>query len=162
MRTVILGKKSPLAVSAVGLGCVGMVSAYPPIPEKKDMVRFAREAFAKGETFFDTAEVYGPYTSEEILGEALRANQELLDFLETQAKKKGCTMAQLALAWILAKRPWIVPIPGTTKLNRLEENIGAANVKFTSDELTALNEKLDRIQIYGARYNAQQESMVEK
>lgn len=52
MRTVILGKKSTLAVSAVGLGCMGMVSAYPPIPEKKDMVRFAREAFAKGETFF--------------------------------------------------------------------------------------------------------------
>lgn len=71
-------------------------------------------------------------------------------------------MAQLALAWILAKRPWIVPIPGTTKLNRLEENIGTANVKFTTDELTALNEKLDQIQIYVARYNVQQESMVEK
>ena len=71
-------------------------------------------------------------------------------------------MAQMALAWILAKRPWIVPIPGTTKLNRLEENIGAASVEFTTDELKALNEKLDQIQIYGARYNAQQESMVEK
>ena len=71
MRTVTLGKESPLTVSAVGLGCMGMVSAYPPIPEKKDMIRFAREAFEKGETFFDTAEVYGPYTSEEILGEAL-------------------------------------------------------------------------------------------
>lgn len=71
MRTVVLGKESPLTVSAVGLGCMGMVSAYPPIPEKKDMIRFAREAFEKGETFFDTAEVYGPYTSEEILGEAL-------------------------------------------------------------------------------------------
>ncbi len=329
MRTVILGKKSPLVVSAVGLGCMGMVSAYPPIPEKKDMVRFTREAFEKGETFFDTAEVYGPYTSEEILGEALHdvrdqvqiatkfgfdiqngvsvgldshpetirkavegslrrlktdhidllyqhradpkvpvevvaeavsrlmeegkvlhwgmsevsirtirkahallpltaiqneysmwyrdvekellpvleelgiglvcfcplgrgyltgklkqavfssqdvrvgmprfssekalhANQELLDFLRTRAREKGCTMAQLALAWILAQRPWIVPIPGTTKLNRLEENIAAAIVKFSPDELKALNEKIDQIQIYGARYNAQQESMVEK
>lgn len=329
MRTVVLGKESPLTVSAVGLGCMGMVSAYPPIPEKKDMIRFAREAFEKGETFFDTAEVYGPYTSEEILGEALHdvrdqvqiatkfgfdiqngvsvgldsrpetirkgvegslrrlktdhidllyqhradpkipvevvaetvsrlmeegkvlhwgmsevsirtirkahsmlpltaiqneysmwyrdvetellpvleelgiglvcfcslgrgyltgklkrtefssqdvrsgmprfssekalcANQDLLDFMQVQAAKKGCTMAQMALAWILAKRPWIVPILGTTKLNRLEENIGAASVEFTTDELKALNEKLDQIQIYGARYNAQQESTVEK
>lgn len=329
MRTVVLGKQSPLTVSAVGLGCMGMVSAYPPIPEKKDMVRFAKEAFEKGETFFDTAEVYGPYTSEEILGEALhdvrnhvqiatkfgfaiqngvsvgldsrpetirkavegslrrlktdhidllyqhradpkvpveavaetvarlmqegkvlhwgmsevsvrtirkahallpltaiqneysmwyrdaekelfpvleelgiglvcfcplgrgyltgllkqstfssqdvrsgmprfsseaslQANRELLCFLQDQAAKKGCTMAQLALAWLLSKRPWIVPIPGTTKLNRLAENIGAANVRFTPDECRALDEKLDQIKIYGARYNAQQESLVEK
>ncbi|HJA93533.1 MAG TPA: aldo/keto reductase [Candidatus Eisenbergiella merdipullorum] len=328
MRTVILGKESPLAVSAVGLGCMGMVSAYPPIPQKQDMIRFAREAFEKGETFFDTAEVYGPYTSEEILGEALhdvrdqvqiatkfgfdiqngvsvgldsrpetirkavegslrrlktdhidllyqhradpkvpveavaetvsrlmeegkvlhwgmsevsvrtirkahallpltaiqneysmwyrdvendllpvleelgiglvcfcplgrgyltgklketrfpsqdvrsgmprfsseealRAHQDLLDFLQDQAEKKGCTMAQLALAWLLAKRPWIVPIPGTTKLDRLEENIGAAGVGFTPEEWKSLNEKLDQIRIYGARYNPQQESMVE-
>ena len=329
MKTIVLGKASPLAVSAVGLGCMGMVSAYPPIPEKKDMVRFVREAFEKGETFFDTAEAYGPYTSEEILGEALQdvrdqvqiatkfgfdiqngvsvgldsrpetirkavegslrrlktdhidllyqhradpkvpadavaeavshlmeegkvlhwgmsevsirtirkahallpltaiqneysmwyreaetellpvleelgiglvcfcplgrgyltgqlshagfsaqdvrsgmprfssrealhANQELLDLLQSQAAEKGCTMAQLALAWLLAQRPWIVPIPGTTKLKRLEENIGAANVHFTVDELKDLNKKLEQIQIHGARYNAQQESMVEK
>lgn len=329
MQTRVLGKASPLTVSAVGLGCMGMVSAYPPIPEKQDMIRLTREAFEAGETFFDTAEVYGPYTSEEILGEALhdvrdqvqiatkfgfdiqngvsvgldsrpetirkavegslrrlktdhidllyqhradpkvpvdavaetvsrlieegkvlhwgmsevsvrtirkahallpltavqneysmwyrdveqellpvleelgiglvcfcplgrgyltgqlkqaefpsqdvrsgmprfsseealRANQELLDFLKEQAVKKGCTMAQLALAWILAKRPWIVPIPGTTKLSRLKENIGASGVRFASDELKMLDEKLTQIQIYGARYNAQQESLVEK
>ena len=329
MKTVVLGKESPLTVSAVGLGCMGMVSAYPPIPEKKDMVRFAREAFEAGETFFDTAEVYGPYTGEEILGEALHdvrervqiatkfgfniqngvsvgldsrpetirkavegslrrlktdhidllyqhradpkvpveavaetisklmeegkvlhwgmsevsvrtirkahtllpltaiqneysmwyrdveqdllpvleelgiglvcfcplgrgyltgglqkasfspqdvrskmprfstqealeANQELLRFLEDQAAKKGCTMAQLALAWILSRRPWIVPIPGTTKLVRLKENLGAADLTFTPEEDAALNERLEQIQIYGARYNAQQESLVEK
>ena len=329
MRTATLGKESPLTVRAVGLGCMGMVSAYPPIPEKKDMIRFVREAFEKGETFFDTAEVYGPYTSEEILGEALRevrdhvqiatkfgfdikngvsvgldsrpetirkavegslrrlktdhidllyqhradpkvpvevvvetisrlmeegkvlhwgmsevsirtirkahtmlpltaiqneysiwyrdvetellsvleelgiglvcfcplghgyltgnlkqsnftskdvrigmprfsseaalkANQGLLTLLQQQAEKKGCTMAQLALAWILSRRPWIVPIPGTTKLSRLEENIGAANVEFEPQELDELNSKLDQIQIYGERYNAQQESLVER
>lgn len=71
-------------------------------------------------------------------------------------------MAQLALAWILSWRPWIVPIPGTTKLNRLEENIGSASVEFTPQELDELNEKLDQIQIYGARCNSQQESMVER
>lgn len=329
MRTVVLGKSSPLEVSAVGLGCMGMVSAYPPIPDKKDMIRFAKAAVEKGETFFDTAEVYGPYTGEEILGEALhdvrnqvqiatkfgfdiqngvsvgldsrpetirkavegslrrlktdhidllyqhradpkvpveavaetvsrlmeegkvlhwgmsevsvrtirkahallpltaiqneysmwyrdveneilpvleelgiglvcfcplgrgyltgslrqtdfapqdvrsgmprfsseealQANQELLSFLREQAEEKGCTMAQLALAWILSRRPWIVPIPGTTKLNRLEENIGASDIELTSDELETVNEKLARIRIYGARYNAQQESLVEK
>lgn len=329
MRTVVLGKESPLAVSAVGLGCMGMVSAYPPIPERQDMVRFAREAFEKGETFFDTAEVYGPYTGEEILGEALqdvrdrvqiatkfgfdiqngvsvgldsrpetirkavegslrrlrtdhidllyqhradpkvpvedvaetvsrlmeegkvlhwgmsevsvrtirkahallpltaiqneysmwyrdaehtlfpvldelgiglvcfcplgrgyltgslrqagfdpqdvrsgmprfssqealKANQELLDFLQAQAAGKGCTMAQLALAWILSQRPWIVPIPGTTRGDRLEENLEASNIVFTPEEREALNKKLEQIRIRGARYNAQQESLVEK
>lgn len=329
MRTVVLGKESPFTVSAVGLGCMGMVSAYPPIPEKQDMVRFVREAFETGETFFDTAEVYGPYTSEEILGEALHdvrdqvqiatkfgfdirngasvgldsrpetirkavegslrrlktdhidllyqhradpnvpvedvaetvsklmeegkvlhwgmsevsirtirkahallpltaiqneysiwyrdterellsvleelgiglvcfcplgrgyltgslkhadfsaqdvrsgmprfssqaaleANQELLALLQAQASQKGCTMAQLALAWILSRRHWIVPIPGTTKLARLKENVGAADLTFTPDEQQALDEKLEQIRICGARYNAQQESLVEK
>ena len=71
MKTTILGKKSPLTVRSVGLGCMGMVSAYPPIPDKQDMVCFVREAVGQGAAFFDTAEVYGPYTSEEILGEAL-------------------------------------------------------------------------------------------
>ena len=71
MKTTILGKKSPLTVRSVGLGCMGMVSAYPPIPDKQDMVRFVRDAVGQGATFFDTAEVYGPYTSEDILSEAL-------------------------------------------------------------------------------------------
>ena len=329
MCTRILGKASPLTVSAVGLGCMGMVSAYPPIPDKNDMIRFTRQAFETGETFFDTAEVYGPYTSEEILGEALhdvrgqvqiatkfgfdiqngvsvgldsrpetirravegslrrlktdhidllyqhradpkvpvevvaetvsrlmeegkvlhwgmsevsvrtirkahkllpltavqneysmwyrdaetellpvleelgigltcfcplgrgyltgslkqtslaagdvrsemprfatpeafRANEELLEFLKERAVGKGCTMAQLALAWLLSRHPWIVPIPGTTKLHRLEENIGSAEVSLTPEEWQALNECLEKIEIHGARYNAQQESLVEK
>ena len=92
----------------------------------------------------------------------MKANQGLLTLLQQQADKKGCTMAQLALAWILSRRPWIVPIPGTTKLSRLEENIGAANVEFEPQELDELNSKLDQIQIYGERYNAQQESLVER
>lgn len=329
MKTVVLGTGSPLAVSSIGLGCMGMVSAYPPIPEKKDMIRFTRWAFESGETFFDTAEVYGPYTSEEILGEALhdvrdqvqiatkfgfniqdgasvgldsrpdtirkavegslrrlqtdyidllyqhradpnvpveavaetvsrlmeegkvrhwglsevslrtirkahtllpltavqneysiwyrdaekeliplleelgigmvcfcplgrgyltgslektvfspldvrsgmprfeneealRANQELLDLLRTQAAQKQCTMAQLALAWISAQHSWIVPIPGTTKQRRLMENIDASKVTFDDHELEQFNQKLQSIVIYGNRYNTQQESLVEK
>ena len=71
MKNTLLGRARPLAVRSVGLGCMGMVSAYPPIPDKKDMIRFTREAVDQGATFLDTAEVYGPYTSEEILGQAL-------------------------------------------------------------------------------------------
>ena len=71
-------------------------------------------------------------------------------------------MAQLSLAWLLSRKPWIAPIPGTTKLARLKENIGAADITFTSDEQSALDKKLDQIRIYGARYNARQESLVEK
>lgn len=71
MKTTVLGVKSPLEVCSIGLGCWGMVGAYQPVPEKKDMIRFTREAVEKGAVFLDTAEVYGPYTSEEIIGEAL-------------------------------------------------------------------------------------------
>ena len=78
MKTTVLGRKSTLAVPAVGLGCMGMVSAYSPIPDRRDMVRFVREAVGQGAAFFDTAEVYGPYTSEEILGEALEGVRENL------------------------------------------------------------------------------------
>src|SRR5476649_2777778 len=69
--------------------------------------------------------------------EALKANQALVDLLASIAKRKNTTPAQIALAWLLAKKPWIVPIPGTTKLHRLEENLGAANVELTSDDLRA-------------------------
>lgn len=84
--------------------------------------------------------------------EALKANQNLIDFLGEVAKQKNATPAQIALAWLLAQKPWIVPIPGTTKLNRLEENIGAAVIELTPDDLRNIEEAASKIKIEGARY----------
>jgi len=84
--------------------------------------------------------------------EARQANQVLVEAVTGIAAAKGVTPAQIALAWLLAKQPWIVPIPGTTKLHRLEENIGAAAVELTADELTQIQDALGRIQVEGDRY----------
>jgi aryl-alcohol dehydrogenase-like predicted oxidoreductase len=84
--------------------------------------------------------------------EALNANQGLVDLLKKVAEQKKATPARIALAWILAQKPWIVPIPGTTKLNRLEDNIGAADVTLTSEELDGINSALEKIKVVGDRY----------
>ncbi|HET6569379.1 MAG TPA: aldo/keto reductase [Rhodothermales bacterium] len=84
--------------------------------------------------------------------EARKANQALVDLLRKMAARKKATPAQIALAWLLAQKPWIVPIPGTTKLNRLEENIGAAAVELTSDDLCEIDDAASKIEIQGARY----------
>jgi aryl-alcohol dehydrogenase-like predicted oxidoreductase len=84
--------------------------------------------------------------------EALEANQVLVDLLKRVAERKKATPAQIALAWLLAQKAWIVPIPGTTKLNRLEENIGATNIILTSDELRDFNSALEKISVVGERY----------
>ena len=84
--------------------------------------------------------------------EALEANQVLVDLLGKVAEQKNATKAQIALAWILAKKPWIVPIPGTTKLNRLEENIGSARISLTPEELRDISSALEEIKIVGDRY----------
>jgi aryl-alcohol dehydrogenase-like predicted oxidoreductase len=84
--------------------------------------------------------------------EALNANQGLVDLLKKVAEHKKATPAQIALAWLLAQKPWIVPIPGTTKLNRLEENIGAADITLTPDELSGINSALEKIKVVGDRY----------
>ena len=81
-----------------------------------------------------------------------KANQALVDLLSRFAEQKKATPAQIALAWLLAKKPWIVPIPGTTKLHRLEENLGAANVELTLDDLRAIESASSHIKIEGARY----------
>ena len=84
--------------------------------------------------------------------EALKANQALVDLLGAIAKAKNATPAQIALAWLLAQKPWIVPIPGTTKLHRLEENIGAAAVELSSTDLSEIENAASQIEVQGARY----------
>lgn len=84
--------------------------------------------------------------------EAMRANRALVDLLGSVAEQKRATPAQIALAWLLAQKPWIVPIPGTTKLGRLEENIGAAKIELTSDDLREIDDAASKITVQGARY----------
>lgn len=312
--------KSNLEVSALGLGCMGMSYGYGPAADKQEMISLIRSAVERGITFFDTAEAYGPFTNEELVGEALapfrgqvviatkfgfhfgpngeqmgqdsrpehikqvaeaslkrlkveaidlfyqhrvdtdvpiedvagavkdliregkvkhfglseagvqtirrahavqpvtalqseyslwwrnpeaevlptleelgigfvpfsplgkgfltgkinenttfdssdfrnivprftpearKANQALVDLLSRVAERKKATPAQIALAWLLAQKPWIVPIPGTTKLERLEENIGAAAVELTSDDLREIANAASKITVQGARY----------
>ncbi|MFX1497884.1 MAG: aldo/keto reductase [Promethearchaeota archaeon] len=310
--------KSGLEVSALGLGCMGMSYAYGQAPDKNEMIKLIHKAIKLGVTFFDTAEIYGPFTNEELVGEALTpyqdevviatkfgiklvdgkqvqashseairssiegslkrlkidsidlyyqhrvdpnvpieevaeiikdlmkegkvkhwglseagvqtirrahkvlpltavqseysmwwrrpeeellptleelgigfvpfsplgkgfltgrfnkeskfvksdfrnivprftpenldANQILVDSIKRIAADKEATPAQIALAWLLAQRPWIVPIPGTTKLERLKENLGSINIKLTSKELQDINSTLDKIKITGDRY----------
>lgn len=320
MQKRTLGK-SGLEVSALGLGCMGMSASYGPPPDKKEMIALIAAAIERGITFFDTAEGYGPFTNEELVGEALlpyrkqaviatkfghdidpqthkrtgrlnsrpehikevteaslkrlktdvidllyqhrvdpdvpiedvagavkeliaqgkvkhfglseagaktirranavlpvtalqseyslwtrdpeaeilptleelgigfvpfsplgagfltgkidatttfhttdfrnisprftpearAANQAMVDLLNQVAKVKNATPAQIALAWLLAQKPWIVPIPGTTKLHRLEENIGATRVELTPDDLRQINDAAAKIQVQGAR-----------
>jgi len=310
--------KSNLEVSALGLGCMGMSQSYGVPPDKQTMISLIRTAVERGVTFFDTAEIYGPYTNEELVGEALaplraqvviatkfgikvengqqvqdsrperirqsvegslkrlrtdvidlyyqhrvdptvpiedvagtvkeliaqgkvkhfgmseagvhtirrahavqpvtavqseyslwwrrpeeellptleelgigfvpfsplgkgfltgtidekttfvssdfrnivprftpearKANQTIVDVLRNIAAKKQATPAQIALAWLLAQKPWIVPIPGTTKLARLEENLGAASIRLTRDDLREIENVASQITIRGARY----------
>jgi len=321
--------KSGLEVSAIGLGCMGMSFSYGPPKDKPEMIALIRSAVERGVTFFDTAEVYGPYTNEELVGEALapfrgkvaiatkfgfrlkadrspgwegldsrpahirqviegslerlkidaidlyyqhrvdpevpiedvagavkdliqqgkvkhfgmseaapktirrahavqpvtavqseyslwtrgpeqevlpaleelgigfvpysplgkgfltgkmdentklesndfrstlprftpeamKANRALVDLLATIAERKRATPAQIALAWLLAQKPWIVPIPGTTKLHRLEENIGAVSVELTPDDLDEIETAASQITVQGARYPEHIEKM---
>jgi aryl-alcohol dehydrogenase-like predicted oxidoreductase len=92
--------------------------------------------------------------------EARKANQALIDRLTTIASQKQATPAQIALAWLLAQKPWIVPIPGTTKVHRLQENIGAVSFELTPDDLAQIEAALKNIQVQGERYPAQLQQLV--
>src|SRR5207302_1812411 len=232
-----------LEVSAMGLGCMRLSPGHGTVAgTRQEMIALIRAAVERGVTFFDTAEVYGPFVNEELVGEALapmrdqvviatkfgfqidsekdphpvglnsrpeyiketvegslkrlrvdaidllyqhrvdpnvpiedvagavkdliqegkvqdfglpearKANRALVDLIAAFASKKNATSAQIALAWLLAQKPWIVPIPGTTKLERLEENIGAVAIELTADDLRELNVATAKITVQGARY----------
>ena len=94
--------------------------------------------------------------------EARKANQTVVDLLGRIAEQKKATPAQIALAWLLAQKPWIVPIPGTTKVSRLEENLGGANIKLTTDDLTEINSAASKIKVEGARYPEHLQKMVDR
>jgi len=94
--------------------------------------------------------------------DARKANQTVVDELGRIAEQKKATKAQIALAWLLAQKPWIVPIPGTTKLHRLEENLGGASVKLTPEDLKAIHDAISAINVQGDRYPAQLQSLVNR
>jgi aryl-alcohol dehydrogenase-like predicted oxidoreductase len=109
------------------------------------------------ETRFDSSDFRS--TLPRFTPEALKANQALVDLLGRIAERKKATPAQIALAWLLAQKSWIVPIPGTTKLHRLEENIGAAAVEITSDDLGEIESAASKVKVQGARYPEKLEQM---
>jgi aryl-alcohol dehydrogenase-like predicted oxidoreductase len=94
--------------------------------------------------------------------EARKANQALIDLLGAIAASKQVTPAQIALAWLLTQKPWIAPIPGTTKLHRLEENLGATDVQLTADDLGRIEEALAQVEVQGARYSAQAQQAINR
>ena len=94
-------------------------------------------------------------------GEYRKANEALIDLVKEIAEKKGCTPSQIALAWVIAQKPFIVPIPGTTKLERLTENINSVNVKFTEEEMNRINAALHQIKITGPRYDEKFEALID-
>src|SRR5205823_3790856 len=108
-------------------------------------------------TTFDSSDLRS--TLPRFTPEARKVNQALVDLLGEIAKRKKATPAQIALGWLLAQKPWIVPIPGTTKLKRLEENIGAAEIEFTSNDLREIDNAAVKINVQGDRYRETFEQM---
>jgi aryl-alcohol dehydrogenase-like predicted oxidoreductase len=132
-------------IEELGIGLV----AYSPLGKGFLTGKFNESSkFAEG----DIRNVLPRFTEE-----ALKANQTLIELLNNFAAKRNATTAQIALAWVLAQKPWIVPIPGTTKLHRLVENIGAVTIQLTQNELAEIEEASSQIKIMGSRYNEQQE-----
>jgi aryl-alcohol dehydrogenase-like predicted oxidoreductase len=94
--------------------------------------------------------------------EARKANRALVDLLETIAQRKKATPAQIALAWVLAQKPWMVPIPGTTKLHRLEENVAAAAIGLSDEDLREIESATSGIKVQGARYSEGAQRMINR
>jgi aryl-alcohol dehydrogenase-like predicted oxidoreductase len=133
------------ALEELGIGLV----AYSPLGKGFLTGKMDVNTKLEGNDFRNTLPRFQP--------EAMKANQALVELLSDIAGQKKATPAQIALAWILAQKPWIIPIPGTTKLNRLEENIGAANIELTSKDLDIIEGALKEVKIEGNRYTDAQE-----
>jgi aryl-alcohol dehydrogenase-like predicted oxidoreductase len=120
--------------------------------------------FLTGTIGADTTFKDGDYrrTAPRFTPEALKANQALADLVGKLAATKGVTPAQIALAWLLAQKPWIVPIPGTTKLHRLEENLGSADVTLTTDDLDRIQQTLATVVVQGERYAPAVQKMIDR
>jgi len=172
MQRRTLGK-SGLEVSALGLGCMGMSFGYGPPADTKEMISLIRTAVDRGVTFFDTAEVYGPFINEELLGEALAPVRDRVVIatkfgfrLDADGKQAGLDsrpehIKQVAEASLkrlgtdvidLFYQHRVDPIPGTTKLARLDENLGGAAVELTPADLREIDGAASKIKVHGARY----------
>jgi len=111
-------------------------------------------------TSFDSSDIRS--TIPRFTPEARKANQALVDLLGTIAARKNATPGQVALAWLLAQKPWIVPIPGTRRLKRLEENVGAAAVEVTADDLREIESGASKIEVQGARYPEHLQRLIDR
>ncbi len=206
-----LGQNGPL-VSAIGMGAMNLSYGTGKATETQEAVNVLHAAIDQGINFFDTAEAYGPYTNETLLGKALwtrepeaevlplceslgigfvpwgplgtgfltgnidenttfdsetdlragfprftpeemKANRPVVDMLKHVAAEKGASPVQIALAWLLAQKPWIVPIPGMDKKAYLSDNIKSADITLTSSDLAYIDDELARMTIQGARLN---------
>jgi aryl-alcohol dehydrogenase-like predicted oxidoreductase len=94
--------------------------------------------------------------------ENLAANQPIIEFLKKFAAKKGATPSQIALAWLIAQKPWIVPIPGTRNMDHLNENLGAMDVQLTPEDLREIDARVSKVKVYGGRMNAMQMELVDQ
>jgi aryl-alcohol dehydrogenase-like predicted oxidoreductase len=142
MRTRTLGQD--LHVSAIGYGCMGLSQSYLPVPTRAEGIALIRDGiprFAVG---------------------ARAANQDMVDLLTRIAKRLDATPAQVALGWLLAQEPWIVPIPGTRKLARLEENLAAADLELTANDLEEIETASAAITVQGARYPEALERLIDR
>jgi len=135
------------ALEELGIGLV----PYSPLGKGFLTGKFDENAKFDSSDFRSTLPRFTP--------EALKANQALIDLLSGIAERKKATPAQVALAWLLAQKPWIAPIPGTTKLHRLDENIGAVSVELTPDDLRDIENAASKITVEGARYPERLERM---
>ncbi len=176
LKKRILGR-SGLEVSEIGLGCMGMSYGYGPPADRGEILPLLEElgigfvpfsplgkgfltGKIDGDTAFDDSDFRN--TVPRFNAENGRSNMALVGLLGRIAQGRGTTPAQIAIAWLLARKPWIVPIPGTTKLARLDENIGAESVVLSPEDLTEIENAISEIPVQGDRYSGSSAKLVDR